>query len=83
MDGKIRQFLAKTYAPVWDKAKKVNDGWNLLGMILENERTIHERSTLANPSGLNKKSAENQLARLEKELGPKTWKTLQETKEMF
>src|SRR3990167_10690606 len=51
LDGKLKNFILDNYQPAYAKAMEVTseDGWGLVGKLLQLERSIYERGELANP----------------------------------
>lgn len=82
-DGKLKNYVADNFQPIFQKAQLVPKGWDQLGKILFYERVINERGELANPQGYNPKTAQSQLDNMEKTMIPEDWKKLQEAKELF
>lgn len=83
MQGKVKNYIEDNFQPVYQKANEVPDGWNLLGKVLQLERTMFERGDLANPGGYDPLTAKAQLEGLERNTPPDEWKKIQEAKESF
>jgi len=84
MDGKLENLVQQNYQPLFENAQKISDdGWTKLGSILLYERSLNERGELANPLGYSPKTAQDQLAGLEKSMTPQDWKAIQEVLKSF
>lgn len=83
INGKIKNYIEESFQPIFEKAQSVPDGWNLLGKVLQLERTIYERGEMANPGGYDPKTAQDQLTALETHTDANDWAKIQEAKQGF
>lgn len=83
IEGSIKNYVADNFQPIFEKAQKVEDGWNSLGKVLLLERAINERGDMANPGGFDRKTAQEQLNFIRDQMKPEEWKAIQEAKDDF
>lgn len=83
LDGKLKNFVADNFGEAYKIAHEITGGEEMLGKILQLERSIYERGELANPGGFSPDTAQTQLEGLEKHTDPADWKKIQDAKKLF